>query len=39
MRLAQEEFDAFIQPQLDSEDIKEGYTALKEKRKPVFKGR
>jgi len=39
MRLAQEEFDAFIQPQLDSEDIKEGYAALKEKRKPVFKGR
>lgn len=39
MRQAQEEFDAFIQPQLESEDLQEGYTALKEGRKPVFKGR
>jgi enoyl-CoA hydratase/carnithine racemase len=38
MRLAQEEFDTFVQPQLDSEDMKEGYAALKENRKPVFKG-
>jgi len=39
MRQAQEEFEAFIQPQLVSEDFKEGFAALKENRKPVFKGR
>ena len=39
MRLAQEEFNAFIQPQLVSEDFKEGKAALKENRKPIFKGR
>lgn len=39
LRLAQEEFDAFIQPQLDSEDLQEGIRALKEGRKPVFQGR
>ncbi|MBN1380600.1 MAG: enoyl-CoA hydratase/isomerase family protein [Deltaproteobacteria bacterium] len=39
MRLAQEEFAAFIQPQLESEDFKEGFAALKENRKPIFKGR
>lgn len=39
MRLAQEEFNAFIQPQLDSEDLQEGIAALKENRKPIFKGR
>lgn len=39
MRLAREEFEAFIQPQLISEDFKEGKAALKEKRKPIFKGR
>jgi enoyl-CoA hydratase len=39
MRQAQEEFEAFIQPQLDSEDLQEGIRALKEGRKPVFEGR
>jgi enoyl-CoA hydratase len=39
MRLAQEEFNTFIQPQLVSEDFKEGKAALKENRKPIFKGR
>jgi len=39
IRLAQEEFNAFIQPQLVSEDFKEGKAALKENRKPIFKGR
>lgn len=39
MRLAREEFDAFIQPQLDSEDMQEGIAALRENRKPIFKGR
>ena len=38
-RIAREEFNAFIRPQLVSEDFKEGKAALKEKRKPVFKGR
>ncbi|MFW9823644.1 MAG: hypothetical protein ACFFE4_11945, partial [Candidatus Thorarchaeota archaeon] len=38
-RLAQEEFNKFIQPQLDSEDLQEGITALRENRKPIFKGR
>ncbi|MFW9865232.1 MAG: enoyl-CoA hydratase/isomerase family protein [Candidatus Thorarchaeota archaeon] len=39
MRLAQEEFNYFIQPQLDSEDLQEGIAALRENRKPIFKGR
>lgn len=38
-RLAREEFNAFIQPQLDSEDLQEGIRALMENRKPKFKGR
>ncbi|MFX1325892.1 MAG: enoyl-CoA hydratase/isomerase family protein [Promethearchaeota archaeon] len=38
-RLAQEEFNKFIQPQLDSEDLQEGIVALRENRKPIFKGR
>jgi enoyl-CoA hydratase/carnithine racemase len=38
MRIAQEEFETFIKPQLDSEDFKEGKAALFENRKPVFKG-
>lgn len=39
MRIAQEEFETFIKPQLDSEDFKEGKAALFENRKPVFKGK
>jgi enoyl-CoA hydratase len=39
MRIAQEEFETFIQPQLMSEDFKEGKAALYENRKPVFKGK
>jgi enoyl-CoA hydratase len=36
---AQEEFETFIKPQLDSEDYKEGKAALFESRKPIFKGK
>jgi enoyl-CoA hydratase/carnithine racemase len=39
MRIAREEFETFIKPQLDSEDFKEGKAALFEDRKPVFKGK
>ncbi len=39
MRVAREEFETFIKPQLDSEDFKEGKAALFENRKPVFKGK
>jgi len=39
MRVAKEEFETFIKPQLDSEDFKEGKAALFENRKPVFKGK
>ena len=39
MRIAREEFETFIKPQLDSEDFKEGKAALFENRKPVFKGK
>ncbi len=39
MSVAQEEFEAFIKPQLESEDFKEGRAALFENRKPVFKGK
>ncbi|MFW9821713.1 MAG: enoyl-CoA hydratase/isomerase family protein [Candidatus Thorarchaeota archaeon] len=38
-RLSREEFNRFIQPQLDSEDFQEGFAALRENRKPIFKGR
>ncbi|MFW9881194.1 MAG: hypothetical protein ACFFG0_49655 [Candidatus Thorarchaeota archaeon] len=38
-RLAQEEFNALIQPQLDCEDLQEGIKALSENRKPIFKCR
>jgi enoyl-CoA hydratase/carnithine racemase len=39
MRIAQEEFEAFVQPQLLSEDFREGKAALYENRKPFFKGK
>jgi len=39
MSVAQEEFETFIKPQLDSEDYKEGKAALFENRKPIFKGK
>jgi len=39
MRIAKEEFETFIKPQLESEDFKEGKTALFENRKPAFKGK
>jgi len=39
MRIAREEFETFVKPQLDSEDFKEGKAALFQNRKPVFKGK